>query len=180
VIDKHSAHMQHLVDDLLDLARFDIGHTALDARPLRPDRLLRQAVQEHQRQADAQPVTLVNRIEALPVVPGDAARLRQVLDNLLSNAIKYTPAGGTVTVSTEATDESVVIAVTDTGIGIPAEQYDKLFTRFFRASTATSRKIKGTGLGLAVTKAIVEAHGGVIVAEPGPGGGTKFQVTLPR
>jgi signal transduction histidine kinase len=103
-----------------------------------------------------------------------------VLDNLLSNAIKYTPAGGTVTVGARATGEAVIIEVTDTGIGIPAEQYPKLFTRFFRASTAVDRKIKGTGLGLAVTKAIVEAHGGAIAAEPGPGCGTRFTVCLPR
>ncbi|WP_328467741.1 PAS domain S-box protein [Actinoplanes sp. NBC_00393] len=180
VIERTSAHLVHLVDDLLDLARFDIGQTAIDSRPLRPDRLLRQAVQEHQRQADAQPVTLVAEIGPLPVVPGDAARLRQVLDNLLSNAIKYTPAGGTVTVTADATETSIVFAVTDTGIGIPPEQYSQLFTRFFRASTATSRKIKGTGLGLAVTKAIVEAHSGTIAAEPGPSGGTRFTVTLPR
>ncbi|WP_309238655.1 PAS domain-containing sensor histidine kinase [Actinoplanes aureus] len=180
VIERTSAHLVHLVEDLLDLARLENGHTAIDPRPLRPERLLRQAVQEHQRNADARPVTLVAEIGALPVVPGDAARLRQVLDNLLSNAIKYTPAGGTVTVTAGATDTTVVVAVTDTGIGIPAEQYAQLFTRFFRASTATDRKIKGTGLGLAVTKAIVEAHGGTIAAEPGPGGGTRFTVTLPR
>jgi signal transduction histidine kinase len=180
VIERTSAHLVHLVEDLLDLARLENGHTAIAPRPLRPERLLRQAVQEHQRNADARPVTLVAEIGALPVVPGDAARLRQVLDNLLSNAIKYTPAGGTVTVTAGATDATVVVAVTDTGIGIPAEQYAQLFTRFFRASTATDRKIKGTGLGLAVTKAIVEAHGGTIAAEPGPGGGTRFTVTLPR
>ncbi|MEU4423806.1 ATP-binding protein [Actinoplanes sp. NPDC024001] len=180
VIERTSAHLVHLVEDLLDLARLENGNSTIDPRPLRPDRLLRQAVQEHQRNADVRPVTLVAEIGALPVVPGDAARLRQVLDNLLSNAIKYTPAGGTVTVTAEAGDTAIVIAVTDTGIGIPADEYPQLFNRFFRASTATSRKIKGTGLGLAVTKAIVEAHGGTIGAAPGPVGGTRFTVTLPR
>jgi signal transduction histidine kinase len=102
------------------------------------------------------------------------------VDNLLSNAIKYTPPGGTVTVGAYADREAVTVDVTDTGIGIPADQYPQLFTRFFRASTAVDRRIKGTGLGLAVTKAIVEAHGGTIAAEPGPGGGTRFTVTLPR
>ncbi|GLY02626.1 ATP-binding protein [Actinoplanes sp. NBRC 101535] len=177
VIARTSAHLVHLVEDLLDLARFDNGRTAVDLRPLR---LIRQAVEDHRRHAEARPVTLTVEMGALPMVPGDAARLRQVLDNLLSNAIKYTPPGGAVTASAYATGEAVVISVADTGIGIPAEQYAQLFTRFFRASTATSRKIKGTGLGLAVTKAIVEAHGGTITAEPGPAGGTRFNVALPR
>ncbi|GIE31658.1 hypothetical protein Ait01nite_047030 [Actinoplanes italicus] len=176
-IERTSAHLLHLVEDLLDLARFEAGPTLLDPRPLRLDRLLRQAVEEHRITAQ---VALATDIGPLPMVSGEEARLRQVLDNLLSNAIKYTPAGGTVTVGARTTGEAVIVDVTDTGIGIPAEQYPQLFTRFFRASTAVDRKIKGTGLGLAVTKAIVEAHGGTIAAEPGPGGGTRFTVTLPR
>jgi PAS domain S-box-containing protein len=176
-IERTSAHLLHLVEDLLDLARFETGPALLDPRPLRLDRLLRQAVEEHRITAQ---VDLVTEIGPLPVVSGESARLRQVVDNLLSNAIKYTPAGGTVTVGAYADREAVTVDVTDTGIGIPAEQYPKLFTRFFRASTAVERKIKGTGLGLAVTKAVVEAHGGTIAATPGPGGGTRFTVTLPR
>jgi PAS domain S-box-containing protein len=176
-IERTSAHLLHLVEDLLDLARFETGPALLDPRPLRLDRLLRQAVEEHRIGAQ---VDLVTEIGPLPVVSGESARLRQVVDNLLSNAIKYTPAGGTVTVGAHANRNAVTVDVTDTGIGIPAEQYPKLFTRFFRASTAVDRKIKGTGLGLAVTKAVVEAHGGTIAATPGPGGGTRFTVTLPR
>jgi PAS domain S-box-containing protein len=176
-IERTSAHLLHLVEDLLDLARFETGPALLDPRPLRLDRLLRQAVEEHRITAQ---VDLVAEIGPLPVVSGESARLRQVVDNLLSNAIKYTPPGGTVTVGAYADREAVTVDVTDTGIGIPVEQYPKLFTRFFRASTAVERKIKGTGLGLAVTKAVVEAHGGTIAAAPGPGGGTRFTVTLPR
>ncbi|GIE75623.1 hypothetical protein Aph02nite_15730 [Actinoplanes philippinensis] len=176
-IERTSAHLLHLVEDLLDLARFESGPALLDPRPLRLDRLLRQAVEEHRITAQ---VDLVAEIDSLPVVSGESARLRQVVDNLLSNAIKYTPPGGTVTVGARAGRETVTVDVTDTGIGIPPEQYPKLFTRFFRASTAVDRKIKGTGLGLAVTKAVVEAHGGTITAAPGPEGGTRFTVTLPR
>ncbi|MBW6433872.1 PAS domain S-box protein [Actinoplanes hulinensis] len=176
-IERTSARLMRLVEDLLDLARFESGPTMLDPRPLRLDRLLRQAVEEHRLNA---PVDLVTEVDSLLMVAGDAARLRQVLDNLLSNAIKYTPPGGTVTVAAREDADTVTVTVTDTGIGIPPEQYPKLFTRFFRASTAIDHKIKGTGLGLAVTKAIVEAHGGTIAAEPGPAGGTRFTVTLPR
>jgi signal transduction histidine kinase len=107
-------------------------------------------------------------------------RLRQVLDNLLSNAVKYTPAGGTVAVTAAGgPGDEVSLTITDTGIGIPAEQYPNLFDRFFRASNAVEQGIKGTGLGLAITKAIVEAHGGRISAAPAPGGGCTFTVVLP-
>ncbi|GGN41811.1 PAS domain S-box-containing protein [Actinoplanes campanulatus] len=180
VIARTSDHLNHLVEDLLDLARFDSGRTTIDRKPLRLDQLLRQAVHDHQPNAETQSVTLTTDIGPLPLVPGDAPRLRQVVDNLLSNAIKYTPAGGTATVTAHADDTIVTIGITDTGIGIPAEQYPQLFTRFFRATTATDRKIKGTGLGLAVTKAIVDAHGGTITAQPAPTGGTTFTVALPH
>jgi PAS domain S-box-containing protein len=179
VLDRTSGHLRHIVDDLLDLAGIGAGHAGIDPRPLSPSRLVRDSVQAHRPAADAGRLTLRADISRLRVVHGDGARLRQVLDNLLSNAIKYTPGGGTVTVTAADTADGVQITVADTGIGIPAEQYPQLFTRFFRASTATSRGIKGTGLGLAVTKAIVEAHGGAIDARPAPGGGTRFTVTLP-
>ncbi|MBO3741132.1 ATP-binding protein [Actinoplanes flavus] len=180
VIARTSDHLNHLVEDLLDLARFDSGRTTIDRKPLRLDQLLRQAVHDHQPNAETRSVTLTADIGPLPLVPGDGPRLRQVVDNLLSNAIKYTPGGGTATVTAHADDTTVTIDITDTGIGIPAEQYPKLFTRFFRATTATDRKIKGTGLGLAVTKAIVDAHDGTITAQPAPTGGTTFTVTLPH
>ncbi|MEV4642661.1 ATP-binding protein [Actinoplanes sp. NPDC049548] len=179
VIDRTSAHLLHLVEDLLDLARLDTGHAAIDVKPLPPARLIRELVQAHQPAAEAAQVELTATVGRLPVIDADASRLRQVLDNLLSNAIKYTPAGGTVTLTAEGDADRISVVVTDTGIGIPADQYPRLFTRFFRASTATKRGIKGTGLGLAVAKAVVEAHGGTITAEPAPGKGTRFIVTLP-
>ncbi|MFI7598156.1 ATP-binding protein [Actinoplanes sp. NPDC049681] len=180
VIDRTSAHLLHLVEDLLDLARLDTVHAGMDVKPVPAARLVRDVVQVHGPAAEAAQVHLEAAVGRLPVIHADASRLRQVLDNLLSNAIKYTDPGGTVTVTAEAAgDDRVEIVVTDTGIGIPAEQYPRLFTRFFRASTATQRGIKGTGLGLAVAKAVVEAHGGTITAEPAPGTGTRFTVALP-
>ncbi|BEL03333.1 hypothetical protein Q0Z83_015240 [Actinoplanes sichuanensis] len=179
VIERSSAHLLNLVQDLLDLARLDAGHDTIDPRPVTVARLLREAVQAHQPSAATANVTITADLAPVPIVDGDAGRLRQVLDNLLSNAVKYTPAGGTVTVTSRDDGDTVTITIADTGIGIPAEQYPKLFTRFFRASTATSRGIKGTGLGLAVTQAIVTAHHGTITARPRPRGGTEFVVTLP-
>ncbi|MFC4062836.1 ATP-binding protein [Planomonospora corallina] len=179
VIDRMSAHLQQLVDDLLDLARLDAGRIAIDPRPLSLTRLVRQAVDDHRPEAEAGKLTVEVDLARHLGVHADPVRLRQVLDNLLSNAIKYTPEGGSVTVTAHHDGGEVVIDVADTGIGIPAEQYPKLFTRFFRASTAQEAGTKGTGLGLAITRAIVDAHGGGITATPREGGGTVFTVRLP-
>jgi signal transduction histidine kinase len=179
VVDDTSAHLQRLADDLLDLARLEAGHITIDAGPVPVDILVREAAGDHRPAASAKGIDLRVDASAAVLVRADRGRLRQVLDNLLSNAVKYTPPTGTVTVAATGAGSTVLLTVTDTGIGIPAEQYPQLFTRFFRASTALSEGITGTGLGLAVSKAIVEAHGGAINAEPAPGGGTRFAVRLP-
>jgi signal transduction histidine kinase len=195
VIDRRSAHLQHLVDDLLDLARLDGGRLRVDARPLSLNRLVRQAVDDHRAAAEAKHLTVTVELDRHLAVQADPVRLRQLLDNLLSNAVKYTPEGGSVAVTAGCGEDggdcgedhgggehrggTVTLTVADTGIGVPTEQYPRLFDRFFRASTAHEAGIKGTGLGLAVTKAIVEAHGGTITAAPREGGGTSFTVRLP-
>ncbi len=178
-IARQSSHLQRLVDDLLELARIDAGQVSLEPRPTSLPRLVREAVDNHRPAADARNVTVHSSVERPLAVAGDPMRLRQVLDNLLSNAIKYTPSGGEVTVAGERRGERIRLTVDDTGIGIPIEEYPKLFTRFFRASTAVAGKVEGTGLGLAITKAIVERHGGRIDASPQPDGGTRFTVELP-
>ncbi|MEV4281688.1 PAS domain S-box protein [Actinoplanes xinjiangensis] len=180
VIDRTTSHLEHIIDDLLDLAHLDAGGAKLNRRPLSLVRLIRDSIRAHQPAAATKHLTLTTDIDRLNPVPTDAARLRQVLDNLLSNAIKYTPNGGTVTITAGNTTTGITITVADTGIGIPADQYPHLFTRFFRASTATERGIKGTGLGLAVTKAIIDAHHGTITAHPAAHGGTRFTITLPN
>ncbi|GGL24697.1 ATP-binding protein [Planomonospora parontospora] len=179
VIDRRSEHLQRLVDDLLDLARFDAGRVGVDLRPVSLSGLVRDAVD------DQRPAAAVKRLTVTADAPGrlpvraDPVRLRQVLDNLLSNAVRYTPVGGSVAVTARCEGAEAVIAVADTGIGIPAEEYPRLFDRFFRASTARRAGITGTGLGLAVTRAVVEAHGGTVTAAPRRGGGTVFTVRLP-
>ncbi|GAA3137062.1 hypothetical protein GCM10010466_29860 [Planomonospora alba] len=183
VIDRESAHLQRLIDDLLDLARFEAGRAVLDPRPLCLARLVRTAADAHRPAAARKGLGLtVDAPEDLPV-RADPVRLRQVLDNLLSNAVRYTPEGGSVLVTADrrggGDGGEAVVTVADTGIGIPAEQYPRLFTRFFRASTARRAGIEGTGLGLAVTKAVVQAHGGTVTAAPRAGGGTVFTVRLP-
>jgi signal transduction histidine kinase len=184
VIERHGTHMNGLVDDLLEMARLESGKISIDPRPVPLSRLVRESTDDRRSAADAKRLTLTVDVPRHLPVFADPARLRQVLDNLVSNAIKYTPAGGTVAIAArreEALEPPVtVVTVTDTGIGVPPEQYPHLFDRFFRASNAVSAGIKGTGLGLAITKAIIEAHAGSIAAAPaGPGGGTTFTLTLP-
>jgi len=114
-----------------------------------------------------------------PELLADGPRLRQVLDNLVSNAVKFTNDGGAVTVSVAGNGDSVVVTVADTGIGIPPDEQGQIFSRFFRASTATQRAIPGTGLGLAISRALVEQHGGTIALTSREGEGTRVTVSLP-
>jgi signal transduction histidine kinase len=130
------------------------------------------------------------------IVRGDPVRLGQACDNLVSNAVKFTPAGGRVTLALRPawrTADGVVVtderpgaepvaqlSVTDTGMGIPTAEQDKLFTRFFRASTAQRNAVPGVGLGLTITKAITTAHGGTLELDSAEGRGTTFTLTLPR
>ena len=113
----------------------------------------------------------------LPELDADPLRLTQMLDNLISNAVKFTPEGGTVTVTAAPNGEAVHLEIADTGVGIPADEMEKLFDRFFRAST--SAVAQGTGLGLSIVKSIVDVHGGTIAVESTEGVGTTFVVDLP-
>jgi signal transduction histidine kinase len=114
-------------------------------------------------------------------VRGDQTKLRQVLQNLLSNAVKYSPAGGKVTIrAAPHSAEQLVVAVTDEGIGIPADQQGKLFQKFSRVDTPQAKEIKGSGLGLWICREIVKAHGGQIWVESQAGKGTTFAFTLKK
>ena len=179
-IDRSAQRLVHIVDDLLDLARFDSGDVHLERRPLDLLPLVREALEGVSPAAEAKSLRVTLQAPASASVDGDPLRLRQVLDNLLSNAVKYTPAHGQVDVVVGADPvEGICVTVADTGIGIPEQECDRLFERFFRASTARQNKIAGTGLGLAITRTIVEQHGGTAVATPRRGGGTSFTVLLP-
>jgi signal transduction histidine kinase len=112
-------------------------------------------------------------------VEADKGRIFQLLDNLISNAIKFTPEGGRVDVRALRTESGAVIEVSDTGIGLAPSEVERVFERFFRSERATDRHIAGTGLGLFISRAIVEAHGGRIVASSTLDAGTTFKIELP-
>ena len=130
--------------------------------------------------AAAQRIELTLHNESPGEISGDPIRLAQMMDNLVSNAIKFTPDGGRVTVTTSAVDGHIVLEVADSGPGITPADQAQLFDRFFRTRDAAVRATTGTGLGLTITKAIVEAHDGTIGVVSAVGVGTTFRVELPH
>jgi signal transduction histidine kinase len=171
--------MRRLVDGLLDLARLDSGLRALTLAPVDLRGLLTGAAEKFSLRANAGSVTLAADLPpTLPAITGDADRLAQVVANLLDNALKHTPAGGRVTLSASASPTSVEISVSDTGPGIPAEDLGRIFERFYQVDKSRAHSA-GLGLGLAISREIVEAHGGRLRAESVTGLGSRFTVELP-
>ena len=181
VVKRNSERLLRLVSDLLFAAQAREGRLTLDIEPVDLAELAWQAVADLAPRAATQGVALLHQLPKTLEVRADPVRLRQVVDNLLSNAVKYTPAGGTVTLRiAETLDDQVTVVITDTGIGIDQRELSRLFTRFFRTEDAEMRAIQGVGLGLAITKSIVESHDGHIDVESTAGSGSTFTVVLPK
>ncbi len=168
-IERGADQLLRLVDDLTGTA------TELDREPLDLAELVRAAVDCAQPYAQESGIVIQLDTAAAPIL-GDAHRLALALDNLVGNAVKYAP-GGSVRVKVERDDPVVAVEVADTGVGIPEGEVPRLFDRFFRAST--SSMFAGTGVGLSVVKAVIEAHGGSIAVTSNPGAGSVFRVELP-
>jgi signal transduction histidine kinase len=180
IVERNADRLLALVSDLLFAARLQHGHLELAREPVALRSLVEQCVASARPRALAAAVQLDLEIEgAVPEIAGDPAKLAQVLDNLVSNAIKFTPRDGRVAVRMALVGELVRIEVSDTGIGISERERERLFERFFRAQSALEQQIQGTGLGLYITRAIVDAHGGRIGVDSTPGEGTTFVVELP-
>jgi signal transduction histidine kinase len=144
------------------------------------ERLLQQAAAAFQHQAEQHGVQLrVQAAENLPAVWADETRLMQVLGNLITNALRYTPEGGQVTLNAARDGDRMVLQVSDTGSGIAAEDLPKVFDRFYRGDSARSEQGGESGLGLAIARAYVQAHGGEINAVSQPGQGSTFTIRLP-
>jgi PAS domain S-box-containing protein len=179
IVYRSSERLQRLVGDLLFVARLDANGLQLQFAEARLDEIVRDAVESSSALARSREVSLIAEIDAVPPVSGDRERLSQLVGNLISNALKFTPAGGTVTARSFVDSSRAVVEVADTGIGIPKAEQSRLFQRFFRSSTATEQAIPGTGLGLVISRAIAEAHGGTIDVTSEPGEGTTFRVEIP-
>jgi signal transduction histidine kinase len=174
-------HLIRLVNDLHELAQAEANQLPLSKAPTDVSHLLHEVIQTFQPLADEKQITLQSDIvEPLPVMVIDAARIRQVLHNLLGNALQFTSCDGKVMVNALEFNHELRITVRDNGIGIPPQHIAHVFDRFFRVDASRSRDTGGSGLGLAVARAIIEAHGGTLTAQsPGTNQGTAFTITLP-
>ena len=177
-INSDARRLARLINDLLDLERMEAGRMTLSLETVFINELLRDAVERARVGSPSHSFQL--RLDpAARAVLGDPDRLLQVVTNLLSNAVKYSPEGGLVEVASGREEGAVRVSVTDQGVGVPAEQLDRIFERYSRLESATTRGVVGTGLGLPIVKELVELHGGRIWVESRLHHGSTFHFTIP-
>jgi signal transduction histidine kinase len=184
VVQRNLERLSKTINALLDFSRMDVGRIALNLQPFALGPLLDQIVTALRSELEKKGLKLTASIErGLPPVIADREKLSAVLENLIINALKFTPEGGRITVSAaragSAGRPSARIRVSDTGVGIAADQIEKIFNRFHQVDTSTTRRFGGVGLGLAIVKSILEAHGTAITVESEVGRGTTFGFVLP-
>jgi Amt family ammonium transporter len=182
VVQRGAHRLQSITNNLLDVTRIETGRVELWLEPTDLPALMESAASEFgpQLEAKAQRLTL-RAVPGLPPALCDQVRAAQIISNLLSNANKYTPEGGLIVVSVTQAQEPgfLQVSVADNGVGISPEDAEKLFTRFFRAESARLSRATGAGLGLHITRSLVEQHGGRIWVESEPDHGSTFYVTFP-
>lgn len=180
VIEEESDRLNELIQNLLTASRLQAERTLpLNPGDVQLDQIAARSVERFRSQTRQHKLKLAFP-KHFPLIQGDPVRLRQVLDNLLGNAIKYSPDGGTIEVGGGVNEHTVTVYVRDQGVGMTTDEQARVFNRFYRVDSALSRRTQGTGLGLFLAKAIIEAHDGSIGVESQPGGGSTFAFTLPR
>jgi two-component system, OmpR family, phosphate regulon sensor histidine kinase PhoR len=179
VVERNVDRLDRLVADLLQTAQVERGLVHLERERTDIAALVRQSLEAARPAVEAAGLTLVSRVPEHLVVMVDPQRFAQVVDNLVSNAVKYTPSGGRIEVDLSVTHDRIELVVVDTGIGISVRDRNHVFSRFFRTRHAAQRSIQGIGLGLSISKAIVDSHGGRIEVESEEGLGATFRVRLP-
>ena len=179
VIDRNTTQLRHIIEELLELSALDTGHAAMAMAPVDLAGVVRESVERTRAAIDGAPLALAADLPDELVLPGDRRRLRQVVDNLLGNAVKYSPDGGRISVVLRPVGGAAELAVSDTGIGVTFQEREKLFTRMYRSSQVRDRAIPGTGLGLALSRAVVHRHDGTIELADHDGPGTTVVVRLP-
>lgn len=175
--------MSKLIDDLFELAQLDAGYLDLNIEKIDLSDLISDTLESFAARAESLSLNLKGKVGPdVQLVWADPEKLTRILDNLLSNALRYTPAGGTIILSARKRDEDTVVLVKDTGSGIDPEHIPQIFDPFYREEKSRMRDDSGqggVGLGLAIAKGLIEAHGGEIWVESDPGVGTEFGFTLP-
>jgi two-component system, OmpR family, phosphate regulon sensor histidine kinase PhoR len=180
IIRDHAVRLGRLTNDLLKLSSIEAGKLVMDMRQVVVADLIQACIDTLRLRAEQKQLSLTAEYpNDLPTIRGDASRLREALLNLLENALQYTPAGGQVVIGSCVAESELIIAVSDTGMGIPEEDLHRIFERFYRVDDARSREVGGTGLGLSITKHLIEAHGGRIEVKSEVGRGTTFSLVLP-
>ncbi len=180
-VQRQSKRLAALINDLLDISRIESGRIQMKQEPISLLEIVRQRIEEIRPQADEKSIQLeLTAPELIPKIFGDEARMGQVFTNLISNAIKFTPNNGEVNIKVEVDGNLLHVEVIDTGPGIPSEERQKVFDKFYQLSDISTRQQGGSGLGLSITKSIVEAHGGTLWIDDGnQGKGSNFQFVLP-
>lgn len=180
IIYDNGIRLKNMVDNLLDTSRLEAGRFEVYRRPTNLSESLQHISQSFQGIAQLSGVQFHTQIDPLPLIEADPERIAQVVGNLLSNAFKFTPRGGEIHLIARNQPKQILIEVRDTGSGIAPEELSRLFIRYGRARNAADRGVAGTGLGLYISKAIVEAHGGQIWVESRVGEGASFCLVLPK
>jgi PAS domain S-box-containing protein len=178
IISEESDRLNNLINNLLDASRIQAGGFNLERADVSLPRLASRVIETFRPQTQTHRFIL-DFAQDFPLISGDEERLRQVFNNLVSNAIKYAPEGGEIRIGGWSDGEQVTVYVADQGIGIPAEEQDRLFQRFYRVDSSLRRKTQGAGLGLYLCRSVVEAHGGRIWLRSEPGKGTTVFFALP-
>jgi two-component system cell cycle sensor histidine kinase PleC len=172
-------HLLALINDILDMSKIEAGKMTLSLEPVSVEEVTEEAVRLVRTRAETAGLTLTFDLPPLPDVEADYRAVKQVLLNLLSNAVKFTPRGGRVWVSAERLGEFVRVSVRDTGIGISADDLKRLARPFEQIESQQAKTQQGTGLGLALSKALVDMHGGMLELASAPGQGTTASFSLP-
>jgi signal transduction histidine kinase len=179
-IDRETRRLERIVKDLLDLARYEHGGVVLQRRLFDIGRLFENVAGRHEREAQTKAASIRIHVDPLAdQVLADPDRIEQVIENLVANALRHTPSGGTITLSATEADGMAALSVSDSGGGIAAEHLPHVFERFYKVDAARAAESAGSGLGLSITKAIIERHGGTIRVTSQPGR-TIFTVLLPQ
>ena len=178
--EKQSERLNALLTDLLSLSRIETQEDHLAKRHLDLRDPILESVQRYEPEAEAKGLSMKKDLSLDPIpVHADPGAIVQAVDNLLQNAVRYTPEGGTIRIRVRREEETAVLEVEDTGMGIEPRHHDRLFERFYRVDNARSRELGGTGLGLSIVKHIIQAHGGEVSLESDPGQGSIFRVSIP-